>query len=160
MGVPARYHDAEASIVKGAIERDGVFLHGPVGSGKTYEAVGILKAWCREHRQHGRFIGLPDLLRRTRDGIHGPERSDADIPEETTPILILDDLSAAKMTDWASELVYMLVNRRYNAMRPTIYTSNLPLDGIAVRLGDQVASRIAGSCRIVEVSGDDRRLTR
>jgi DNA replication protein DnaC len=158
MGVPVRYHEAESSIVQGAIEAQGVFIYGPVGTGKTHEAVGILKAWCRKNRQHGRFVGLPDLLRRMRDDIHAPERAAASLPEETTPILLLDDLSAAKITDWASELVYMLVNRRYNAMLPTVYTSNLPLDGIAVRLGDQVASRIAGSCRIVEIPGEDRRL--
>jgi DNA replication protein DnaC len=37
-------------------------------------------------------------------------------------------------------------------------TSNLTLDAIAEKVGDRIASRIAGMCKVVEIRGKDRRL--
>ena len=159
MGIPERYYQAEPSAVDDVPDQEGYFLHGPVGSGKTHEAAGILRAWSRQNSRRGLFVSLPDLLRRLRDEMHAETRPDYDeLPEERAGLLVLDDLSTAKMTDWASECLYMLVNIRYNAMRPTIYTSNTPLSAIAATHGDQIASRIAGSCRIIEMAASDRRL--
>jgi DNA replication protein DnaC len=159
MGIPERYHSAEPSATDTLPDRDGYFLHGPVGSGKTYEACGLLRAWSRQNHRRGLFVSLPDMLRRLRDEMHAETRPDYDtLPEEATGLLVLDDLSTAKMTDWASECLYMLVNTRYNAMRPTVYTSNTSLSAIAATHGDQIASRIAGSCRVVEIAQKDRRL--
>ncbi len=40
------------------------------------------------------------------------------------PILLLDDLGSAKASEWVEEITYRLINERYNACRPTIFTSN------------------------------------
>jgi len=39
-----------------------------------------------------------------------------------------------------------------------LITSNLTLDEIAEKVGDRIASRIAGMCKVVEVRGKDRRI--
>ena len=74
--------------------------------------------------------------------------------------LALDDIGSEKATDWALQMLYLLIDRRYSQMLKTIITSNLTLDQIADRLDDRISSRIAGMCKIVSIKGKDRRLAK
>ena len=40
-------------------------------------------------------------------------------------LLVLDDLGAERTSEWVQETLGLVVNTRYNAKRPTIFTSNL-----------------------------------
>lgn len=73
-------------------------------------------------------------------------------------ILILDDVGAEKLTDWVAETFYLIVNKRYNEMLPTIFSSNLAVGELAEMLGDRTASRIVEMCDIIKIDGEDRRL--
>ncbi|GGV01609.1 hypothetical protein GCM10010495_10900 [Kitasatospora herbaricolor] len=73
------------------------------------------------------------------------------------PLLIIDDLGAAKATEWTEALTLRLVNHRYEYMLPTIFTTNLPLGDIRAALGDRTASRLAEMCERVILTGPDRR---
>ena len=75
-----------------------------------------------------------------------------------TPLLILDDLGAEKTTDWALQSLYIIINKRLSEELQTIITSNLSLDELRDKIGDRIASRIAGMCKIVKLTGRDRRL--
>ena len=44
----------------------------------------------------------------------------------TTSASFVDDLGAAKPSEWTEEINYRLVNHRYEHMLPTIFTSNVP----------------------------------
>jgi len=43
------------------------------------------------------------------------------------PMLVLDDLGAERDTSYSAELMYTVINTRYNAQKPTIVTTNLDL---------------------------------
>ena len=73
-------------------------------------------------------------------------------------ILILDDLGAEKSSEFALQSLYVIIDQRYSEIRPTIITSNLSLGEIAEKVGDRIASRIAGMCKVIELKGKDRRL--
>lgn len=70
----------------------------------------------------------------------------------------LDDIGAEKVTDWVEETLYLIVNKRYEKMMPMIFTSNLPLSGLAEKIGDRTVSRIKEMCHVVKLEGEDRRL--
>jgi DNA replication protein DnaC len=72
--------------------------------------------------------------------------------------LILDDLGVEKTTEWSLQTLYTIIDRRYREEKQTLITSNLTLDEIAEKVGDRIASRIAGMCKVVEIKGRDRRL--
>jgi DNA replication protein DnaC len=72
-------------------------------------------------------------------------------------LLLIDDLAAGKSSEWVEEATYRIINGRYEAMRPTIYTSNLPLDQLRDAIGDRIASRLAETCTRVVMEGPDRR---
>lgn len=57
-----------------------------------------------------------------------------------TGLLIIDDIGATKEDkDWISDAIYRLVNRRYENMLPTIYTSNDMIDNL--KCDDRISSR-------------------
>ena len=65
-----------------------------------------------------------------------------------------------KPTDWVCEIIFRLINNRYEKMLTTIITSNFDLNQISDRLNDRIASRIAEMCIVKKMIGPDRRLAK
>jgi DNA replication protein DnaC len=153
----------------GTSESPGVYLCGPVGTGKTGLAVGLLWHEMFEFAIDGQFLNLPAILaaRRAEFDQHGAARAAAEQWEaaKTAPALVVDDLGANRESEWALEQVYELVNARYSGegLGPldndyvTIFTSNFTLDELGERLGERIASRLHGMCDVIEVDGPDLR---
>lgn len=174
---PSRYRDAVADhpLVQGWVAQfhsnpvacPSLLLLGPVGRGKTHQGFGALRqAVCRPHRLLSGIPQLPgwkslthaDLAammrpRPARD--HDPEYMLDRLKE--TPVLMLDDLGIAKGSEYVEEITYRLINSRYEAERPSIYTTNLPAERFTEYLGDRIASRLIESCMQVVLEGPDRR---
>lgn len=133
-----------------------LYLCGPVGSGKshlawaTYATLLALHPMPSDRVEAWQVVEMLDAMRP--DG--EPETFSR---VKRASILLLDDLGAEKPTDWATERLFAVVDARYNAMKATIYTSNLPPDQIATRLGERVASRLAEDTLVVPLLGQDRR---
>ena len=75
-------------------------------------------------------------------------------------VLILDDLGAERLTEWAAERLYMLIGQRHDEERTTVFTSNLSLEDVAAKLGERTTWRILEMCgadNIVEVKGPNLR---
>ena len=73
-------------------------------------------------------------------------------------LYILDDVGAEKLSEWVQETFYLIINKRYEEMRPTIITSNFNINDLAQRIGDRTVSRIVEMCDIVELKGKDKRM--
>lgn len=136
-----------------------LLLLGPTGTGKTHAAYGAARALsvCGVHATW-RFTTVADLYARLRP------RPRIDSEEEfegftRIPILFLDDLGAAKNTEWTEEINYRLINHRYEQEKPTFITSNVPPKELGEALGERVASRLIEMCDRVVLRGTDRRRT-
>lgn len=145
----------------------GLVLYGPHGVGKTHLAVGILKAVIRAKGARGYFFETRELLRLVRDTYNrSVEETEMDVlgPVLGADVLVLDDLGAERTSEWVQETLGLVVNTRYNARRPTIFTSNLvdspdttdPL-GFIHQLGARTRSRLKEMCAWVELQGADVR---
>lgn len=75
-------------------------------------------------------------------------------------IVVLDDLGREKVSDWTGEVVYTLVNARYEALLRTVVTSNLTLAELAETSYWPVISRLAEDGFLVELKAPDERLAR
>lgn len=75
-------------------------------------------------------------------------------------LVVLDDLGRERASDWTAEVLYVLVNDRYEAMLPTFVTTNLTRDELVGSGYWPVISRLAEDGRLVEVKGPDHRLAR
>jgi DNA replication protein DnaC len=139
--------------------RHGIYIHGPVGCGKTHVAYALLKL-AHEKKFSSMFWNVTELLRELRLDI-GRKENKTHIGQKLLDfrgILFLDDIGAEKLTDWVLEEIYILTNRRYEEMIPTIFTSNLSLTELADRISERTVSRIVEMCHVVKLDGKDKRL--
>lgn len=160
---PRGFED-EVSAVRAYAEtatehRQSLYLHGPVGTGKSHLAHAALQHIVAQGVS-GYSITVPRLL----DYLRKEDSGDyLDRMETLTECgaLLLDDVGAHKSTEWTTEKVFVVVDARVSAMLPTIYTSNLTLDDLCAAPGwERIADRIAGSSIIVGFSGESYRIKR
>lgn len=163
--VHARKEDIAPEIWNAAsvfLEGKGLYLHGPVGVGKTH----LIAALLREKiivspAQKLLFTTVHNMLIEIRASFGNDERSGTEQElfrkYSGVPCLALDDLGTEKTTDWVMQTLEAIIDRRYGDLRQTLITSNLSLEKLSRKGGDRIASRIAGMCRVVELKGTDRR---
>ncbi|MGE5413351.1 MAG: ATP-binding protein [Syntrophomonadaceae bacterium] len=147
----------------------GLLLVGPSGRGKTHLACAILSELIATKRSSGLYVDFSDLLMKITTSF----RPDADLSKESvlTPyaeaeLLVVDELGAAKPHPWVLDVLYSLLNTRYNRKRVTIATSNFE-DEIAPgsgdrekledRIGYRLRSRLYEMCLLVPLRGGDFR---
>jgi DNA replication protein DnaC len=127
-------------------------LAGSVGTGKTYAAYAV----GHEAVAQGRWVEawtLHDLLVASRpDG-------DKDALENAREcdLLILDDLGATKVSEYAQETITALLDARLRTGRRQIVTTNLPWQPIEDAWGRRFTDRLRDGLVAVSMVGESRR---
>lgn len=179
-GMPDRFLDARIEQLPAAYqpitkEIKGLFLAGDRGTGKTHIACAIMRDSTLQVRprekQYGGFyiyqadlplfVSVSDLFLEVGDTFKDKETSVKNIVDKYSAVstLVLDDIGTEGDNAWAFQILFAIVDRRYNKMRKTIFTSNLSLQDLSNKLGDRIASRIAEMCVVKVIKGCDRRLS-
>ena len=76
------------------------------------------------------------------------------------PLLVLDDLSAERQTEYMLEIVFNVIDARYRAKLPLIVTTNLTREELMIPADvryKRIFSRLFEMCTPIEVAGADRR---
>ncbi len=111
-------------------------LKGGYGCGKTHLAAAVAN-YRISHGHPVLFVITPDLLDYLR-AAYSPTSAvafdDRFDQVRNAPLLILDDLGTQSNTEWAQEKLYQIFNYRYNALLPTIVTTNQELETIEGRI--------------------------
>lgn len=155
---------------------NGLLFVGPCGVGKTHLAVGILQALILERGVQGRFVDCKELLKQIQNSYTaGTEQTERQVlrPALEAEVLVLDELGAARRTDWVSDMIEHLLNMRYNDRKTTLITTNLPCasagtsmpgpkeaarqETLGDRIGERMLSRLSEMCVLVEMDGPDYR---
>lgn len=152
-------HDPEQADTARAImgwlrHRDALtlVLAGPVGTGKTHAAYAIGNAavgrgrWVEAWRLHDLLADLrPDGDPRAWDRACGCD------------LLIVDDLGATKVSEWADETVTALLDSRLNAGRRTVLTTNQNGAALAAVWNGRFIDRLNDSALALVMRGESRR---
>jgi DNA replication protein DnaC len=156
----------------------GLLFTGGNGVGKTHLAVAALQELALRKSVRGQYWDFHELIREIKNS-YDAETSTTELsvlePVVSTPLLLLDDLGAWRMTEWMNDTLFYLLNSRYLAKRPTIITTNfqdvdretaLAADAmrrkeyLVERIGQRLRSRLLEMCLMVPVDGHDWRSAR
>jgi DNA replication protein DnaC len=158
------------------LESAGLLLTGPIGCGKTHLAVGIAKELIAQKNTACLFYDYRELLKEIQNCYNASvQTTEIEVlrPVFNAEVLVLDELGAAKPTEWVWDTVSHILNTRYNDQRTTIITTNfadLPPGGaegagrsareetLGDRIGERMRSRLHEMCRVVRVEGEDFRM--
>ena len=135
----------------------GLLLFGSVGTGKTFLAA------CAANALIDR--GVPAMvtnfarIANTLQGMFEGRQEYLDSFNKF-PLLVLDDLSAERQTEYMLEIVFNIIDARYRAKLPLIVTTNLTREELQnptdIRY-QRIFSRLFEMCTPIEVVGIDRR---
>lgn len=115
----------------GNFTRTGLLFIGPPGVGKTHLAVSVLVELITTYQVAGRFVDFTSLIHQIQSSFDpkSPESKREILdPVVQAPLLVLDELGAQKPTPWVQDILYLLINSRYNERLPTLFTTNYTLD--------------------------------
>lgn len=165
--IPARYANATVTVdgVKAWVNRwhadpsdcPSLVMVGPVGTGKTYQGYGAIReAVTGPNSLDWHVVSEADLYAslRPRAGVDTEELMER---YRTVGLLMIDDLGVAKRSEYVEEVTYRVIDARYEALRPCIFTSNVMPKDFSKSFGDRIASRLVETCQVVAVTGPDRR---
>ena len=173
-GVPARFRGMDVSQAKPGVREwvervkaaggggEGLVLFGPRGTGKTADACAALAdlaaMWPVAYATSSRLIAA------CRDfGV-----SDPLAVYRGVTVLLIDDIGAEAATNWGLARLLDVVDARWAAEKPTVFTCQTAGDELVARLtaggGDRstaeaIVSRMRG-CSQVRYSGPDMRASR
>lgn len=146
--------------------KDGrcMILCGAVGMGKTHLACGIIRHVTFEHFRRARYITAASACRMVKETYSkNSEETEAGVYQTFTDfdLLVIDEIGVQFGSDDEKRILFEVINRRYEAMKPTIIISNLNVPGITEYLGDRAMDRLRenGGFSVV-VTGDSYRRRR
>lgn len=149
----------------------GLMLMGGCGVGKTHLAVAALQEIIRSGKP-GRmlFSNFQDLIQEIQASFsseQAPSKSEILQPLLESDLLVLDELGSQKPTPFVHEVLYFIINSRYNDEKATIFTTNYlddPRDpkeeNLASRIGERLRSRLHEMAERVIIESDDYRVRR
>jgi len=119
-------------------------MTGPTGTGKTHLACAIANAVMYRHEASVAFGTVSDHVRGVKAAFQkesGRSERDAVNALIDLDLLILDEIGQ-RTTDYDQQLMFDVINSRYNHMRPMVLMSNLLADDLEQVLGDRLSDRL------------------
>lgn len=146
-----------AGVVRGSQE-ESLLLVGNVGLGKTYLASAVGNAVLEAGKTvvYLTFSEFLDLIR-----LHKFDDQEAYMAGlqrlYDADLIILDDLGAEKVTEFAAQELFSLINARMNRRRPMVVSSNLEPESFEETYGARIASRLLNGFEVCPLRGEDVR---
>jgi len=141
----------------------GLLLMGDCGTGKTHLAVAVLVEIIHSGKA-GRvlFSNFQDLIQEIQasfDADAAVGKSEILRPLLEADLLVLDELGSVRPSQFVQDILYYVINTRYNNVRTTIFTTNAFDDAGAEgqrlkdKIGDRLRSRLHEMTELISIKG-------
>jgi DNA replication protein DnaC len=142
-------------------DNNGLIFHGNVGTGKTYLAACIANKIIEDYQIIVKMRNIPQIINDIEKGGFDIDKNDYYRKLSSVSLLILDDFGIERNTEYVNEMVYQIINTRYESKKPTIISTNIPLGVIMNGSNDidkeRIYSRLREMCIPVKIAGKDIR---
>ena len=145
-------------------ERDGLFedrrnsllILGGYGSGKTHLAASIANNLV-DKSIPALFGTFSEHLEHIREEFDKDGHRQYLASMKTVPMLVIDDLGKEKKTEWSQQILFDVINYRYEHILPFVITTNMNEEELGNYVGGAIYSRMCEACTAVKTSGGDYR---
>ena len=122
--------------------RSAVFV-GKVGTGKTHLAVGIALSIMQQQKSPV-FVTVQRLIRRVKDSWRTKEETETEVINAFAlpDLLILDEVGVQFGSEFEKQVLFDVLNERYEKLKPSILLSNIPSEQLSDYLGERVTVRL------------------
>jgi len=140
--------------------KSSCYLVSDTGRGKTWMMVAKFKDDIEKNKDSA-FTSVTNILLKIKSTFNN-NSDGVDILNYYSNVntLYLDDLGVDKVSEFVIDSLNHIIDNRYNNNLKTIISSNLMIDELSKYLGGRIASRIYGMCKVIKITGEDRRLIR
>ncbi len=166
----SRQFDEEGERIKSLY----LFSESP-GTGKTTTAAALINAWLVEHylgslkrnrqalQQPAYFLDVNELQTKYNLATMTGDEKELDEVKRTmrrcmdVPFLVMDDCGIRSASESFKSIVHAIINARTSGNKPTVYTSNLPIEDMAKVFDARLYDRIRDQCLDISFSGTSQR---
>lgn len=135
------------------------------GNGKTSWAIKLMLAYFNAiwagngFRRRGVFVSVPEFVDRSREVLNNRDPEFIQLREDliTCDLVIWDDISSIKLTDFNHSLLLNYIDARMLAHRSNIFTGNADYTLMEEYLGGRLSSRIWNASEVIEFRDADKR---
>ena len=158
-----KYCDVADQVLKQGI---GIYIWGPKGTGKTHLTACIANELMANYYTV-LYTNFTEISKTIRGSFGNKRESESEFIDKLASIdfLFIDDFGTELVTKdgedlWLQEKIFEVVNKRYNAKKPIILTSNYSLPEMLKERGlaDKTVDRINEMCEIMKLEGKSYRL--
>ena len=171
-GESADYADLWQACVSAAMEGLGLYLCGPMGTGKSY----LASCAANYYAMHGRkvcYVHYPSFTRRITSMVKTGEYDREVERMGYCDLLVLDDIGAEQVSEWNRDSILLpVLSKRYDNHLATWFTSNEDLKSLKEHFmltrggnmermkAERLIERIENMSEMKTLLGEDRRKTR
>lgn len=119
----------------------GFYIHSKLrGTGKTFLASCICNTLMAKYKISTKFVSASELINLSKQEVRQGEKNPIDVMCECK-VLVLDDIGQKTSgEDWMNDLLFKIIEARYQNKLITIFTSNMKSNEL--RVDDRISSRI------------------
>lgn len=148
-------------------DKIGVIFCGPAGSGKTHAAYAVMQMILDKNPEMIASMlnysqAFSQIKSEFASGSNDEMGSVWDRLNNDSGmydgILMIDDVSSQKLTDFEADKLLMFIERRVNSYFPFLFTTNVRPENFKDIFGERIASRLFGYCNVIEFDERDKRL--
>lgn len=148
-------------------DKVGVIFVGPAGSGKTHAAYAVINMLKEKNPEMVAYsttysVAMSAIKNEFANDVYDEMGSMWDRLNNDSGmydgLLLIDDLSSQKLTDFEVDKLMMFLEKRVNAYMPFLMTTNVKPEDFKAVFGERLASRLFGYATIVDFVARDKRM--